>query len=442
MHRFIFYSLLFGLCVTVGTVASVLIWGIETQPYLIEKPVLDHSHVRRLKNVLKANDFRRMSPGEIRQAKLSAEDINLILGHGLTDKLGAEGHMSLSNRGGRLQLSTDLSQLPPLKQYFNRHAIDKRYVNIDIQVLQQEKQQGQVFVIQSLKIGQLSIPSHFANNLVTLSHSLLNISLPDYQKLWEGIHRIELQQDQLQVTYQWQPALLKHLQGLASLFQGEPELQEQLAFYQHQLSLLVKTLPYRSSLQQLLQPLFSEAVKRSQTPEEAIDENKAIILTLSFYLARFNPLPLLPESAVKHLRFVSPRLQQRFDLAQHFTYSSLLTATAGTSLANIAGLFKELEDSMGGSGFSFADLAADQAGVRFAILATHTDTAQSLQHIMATSSGEQAFMPSIDQLPEGVQELDFKARYKNLGSEEFSIMQKEIDQRLAACELYQQLPTL
>ena len=61
-----------------------------------------------------------------------------------------------------------------------------------------------------------------------------------------------------------------------------------------------------------------------------------------------------------------PTLLGRRDLAQHFFVSGYLTATMGAEAANAAGVAKELVDANTTSGFSFADLAADRAGVRFA----------------------------------------------------------------------------
>jgi hypothetical protein len=62
-----------------------------------------------------------------------------------------------------------------------------------------------------------------------------------------------------------------------------------------------------------------------------------------------------------------PTLHDRHDLAQHFAVSMGLTALLGERAAESAGLLKELLDAQeGGSGFSFADLAADLAGIEFA----------------------------------------------------------------------------
>jgi hypothetical protein len=63
----------------------------------------------------------------------------------------------------------------------------------------------------------------------------------------------------------------------------------------------------------------------------------------------------------------TPTVHDRHDLAQHFSVSAALTAVHGVKAAEAAGLLKELLDAQpGGSGFSFADLAADLSGVAFA----------------------------------------------------------------------------
>ena len=57
-------------------------------------------------------------------------------------------------------------------------------------------------------------------------------------------------------------------------------------------------------------------------------------------------------------------LLDRRDLALHWANSAALAATLGRESSAIMGLWKEMADSVpGGSGFSYADLAADNAGI-------------------------------------------------------------------------------
>jgi hypothetical protein len=70
----------------------------------------------------------------------------------------------------------------------------------------------------------------------------------------------------------------------------------------------------------------------------------------------------------------SPTMAGRRDSCQHFVVSCALTAMFGPKLAESAGILKEQMDMRpGGSGFSFADLAADFSGVEFASLVKASD---------------------------------------------------------------------
>ncbi len=62
----------------------------------------------------------------------------------------------------------------------------------------------------------------------------------------------------------------------------------------------------------------------------------------------------------------SPTMRGRHDWAQHFAVSAALAVLIGPQNAEAAGVVKEISDSRGGSGFSFADLSADIAGIQFA----------------------------------------------------------------------------
>ena len=63
-----------------------------------------------------------------------------------------------------------------------------------------------------------------------------------------------------------------------------------------------------------------------------------------------------------------PTVRNQRDKCQHFCVSCLLVALVNPEAAEAAGLLKEQQDMRpGGSGFSFADLAADFAGVAFAV---------------------------------------------------------------------------
>ncbi|MDB4304278.1 hypothetical protein N9934_05770, partial [Desulfosarcina sp.] len=164
----------------------------------------------------------------------------------------------------------------------------------------------------------------------------------------------------------------------------------------------------------------------------------AMLLTLAMYVlgidvGRYVDAPV--ES--RQLRMFLTLLG-RHDLAQHFTVSAALTVSAGGGLANAVGLFKELDDSRDGTGFSFDDLLADRAGVRLAELATGNEKqARLLQQRMSSELSEPDFMPPIDNLPPAIMELEFKREYRDLDSNKYRMVDDEIEKRILHCRAYQ-----
>jgi hypothetical protein len=112
-----------------------------------------------------------------------------------------------------------------------------------------------------------------------------------------------------------------------------------------------------------------------------------------------------------------PTVHGRHDLAQHFSVSAALTALSGARAAETAGLLKELLDAEpGGSGFSFADLAADLSGVAFA--QRLLDDPARLAGIEKTFTVK-AFVVAPKGLTEGLTREQFEKRYGSLRDARF-----------------------
>jgi hypothetical protein len=105
-------------------------------------------------------------------------------------------------------------------------------------------------------------------------------------------------------------------------------------------------------------------------------------------------------------------------------------------LADAVGLYKEVADSRGGSGFSFNDLAADRAGSKFGEYAADRAKARALQEKLSAGISERDIMPSAADLPESMQEKEFKRRFGGVDAPEYKKMIGEIDRRVAALPLY------
>jgi hypothetical protein len=128
-----------------------------------------------------------------------------------------------------------------------------------------------------------------------------------------------------------------------------------------------------------------------------------------------------------------PTMRGRPDLAQHFFQSAYLASAIGTNGAMAAGFSKELFDAQGLSGFSFGDIAADRAGIRFGngVQKKHFPLA-----VLATSFEINTFMPVIDKLPEGLSTGQFRKRFGKKNSPQVLEQLKEIDRRIDALPPY------
>jgi uncharacterized protein YfiM (DUF2279 family) len=129
-------------------------------------------------------------------------------------------------------------------------------------------------------------------------------------------------------------------------------------------------------------------------------------------------------------------LAGRGDLRQHFLVSAGLQAASSMTAASGIGELKELLDSgPQGTGFSFDDMAANRAGVRFAetLLALPR---QDWPALAARLVDEAAVMPSVEGLPSGLGEAAFRERFGDVESADYRALLAEIDRRVAALPIH------
>jgi hypothetical protein len=126
-------------------------------------------------------------------------------------------------------------------------------------------------------------------------------------------------------------------------------------------------------------------------------------------------------------------LRGRGDLLQHFAVAATLTAVAGEAPAWAASLQKEtldatLKDGGRGSGFSFADLAADRAGIHFAgrilaIAGKSEDLGRTLDRLAREFQGSE-YLPDPAGYVEDPKEClgwkDFESRFGSLTDSRFT----------------------
>ncbi len=128
-----------------------------------------------------------------------------------------------------------------------------------------------------------------------------------------------------------------------------------------------------------------------------------------------------------------PTMRGRRDLAQHFVVSCTLAELAGPSLAEAAGLLKEQKDMLGTSGFSFADLATDLAGIAVAVrLKKGGVTLEALEKGYRVAD----FLPDPAGLREGLSAGQFAKEFGSFSDKRFVAEVDRLRRRVADLPAY------
>ncbi len=410
--------------------AAALFLALENEPRVRAEHRLSLQDVDRIKSLIQQNNPRRLQQGQQQRMTLTERDVNLLLNY-LFDRYPA---LAAHARLGAQTLTLEMSLELPL-------AGLPRYLNMTLLL----SQEGRQLSLRRLAMGRLQLPSGLAQWLMELAHGILQRQLKPYGELVKAVEDYHFEADRISLAYRWQPGLLGELRAESGKWLFSQRDKDRLIAYTNRLAAVTYPMDPRRpvSLFRLLQPLFQLAAERSHQGNDAQSENRALLLAFAIYLSGSDIRRLLPQemrSALKRPRWLRVTLRERYDLMQHFMVSAAITVSAGGGLADAMGLFKELDDSRGGSGFSFADLLADRAGVRLAELAVGSPrSARELQRRMLRADSEADIMPPIDHLPEGIMELEFKRRYRDLDSASYRLVETEIERRIARCRVLRAL---
>jgi hypothetical protein len=310
------------------------------------------------------------------------------------------------------------------------------YVNIALHL----EQTGAVLQVKEIYLGDAKVPGWLLNPVIGLIDSILKQRVAEYRGAMESLRTVRVAPGRAELMYQWERALADKIQDRGRDFLLPPAERKRILAYYRRISELSSGLSGApASLTQLLQPLFSLASERSANNGEYAEENRAVILALGLLISGSSARHLSddPEQLPPPPEPMKLNLHRRGDLTKHFVLSSAIAAAGGTGLADVIGVAKELDDSRGGTGFSFADLLADRSGVVLVERATGAKAFQVQQRMAAQGLAELDYMPSITQLPEGLMELEFKSSYKDLDSASYALMEGEIERRVDSLSVYQ-----
>jgi hypothetical protein len=444
------FALALPLLLVVVALVAVL-WLVPSQePSVKQVANLGPDDVERALRLARSHDPRRALPGVLRVLRLSQHEAELLLNQAAARVRPSRWQLALNS--GRVHLRGSL-RLPatPLGSWLNLELVARQGLGLP--------------QLESVRLGRLPLPVgvvEWALERLAARHGLS----PWSRTSALVVHRVRVSPQGLNVYYAWGPDAAA--QVVATLLPGDER--DRLRVYAAQLADLTadlaadlgaspaSTSPATStatsassapatpatrhkaagvtrSLSQLLPPMFELARLRSERGHDPALENRAALLVLGMVANGVSLATLLPERRDELARHpIQLTLAGRHDFPQHFLVSATLAAENGGPMADMIGLYKELNDARSGSGFSFNDVAANRAGSRLGELAVGSPI--KLQQRLAASLHEQDFMPDVSDLPEFMSAREFRLRYGAPGSPAYQRMMSDIEERLGATPLF------
>lgn len=379
---------------------------------------LGAGNVARARALLHEHDPRKLRSGEKKTVAMNEEELNLAFNH-VADQLGGGAALvTLGNRQLDLIASIELAKLLP-----------ERYLNIELQLATVD---GSVN-IERLKLGRVVFPRALVGvvSRFIIAH-IYRASGVDGAA--DVIQAVAIRADELNVSYEWKAGIVAAVRDRIV----DSDDRERLRAYHELIYDEVLKHGENLSFSGLLEALFRLATVRS-LESDASAENRAAIMVLAAYVNRNDLSALVPDAADWDApRYVRMRIQKRIDFAQHFSSSAALAVTGGDAISRAIGLYKEIDDADGGSGFSFRDLAADMAGTRFGLVAVaDNESASALQTRLLEGINDLDLIPDVSGLEEGLTDKEFVARYGGVGGSRYSAVVTDIEQRIARLRLHQ-----
>jgi len=404
--------------------ATGLILLVDDAPGIEGSGAMTAADLQQAKAFLSNADPRRQGPGELSSLTVRAGELELLLNYLMENLYGGKSHVLLTPGKVQVQFSAGLPA---------------NLLGSHLNVTMGFAQYGQALVLENLRVGKLALPTWLADALLQWSHEELKRRSPEYIAVLQAVREYRIGPAALVLVYEWHDSLLTQISsGGRELLIGE-EGQARLQSHAAHLSALTRDpslATSRVSVSALLGPMFSFARQRAGNP---VEENRAVLLLLALYVmdVDLHQLLDLPESAVGALTRHRITLSGRPDVARHFLISAGLAVSAGSGVADSVGLFKEIEDAVGGSGFSFTDLAADRSGIRFAEYAVAgPEQARAVQALLSGRLEEGVFIADFKDLPEFLEEERFLRQYGGVGSPAYNLVIEEIDARIALLPIF------
>jgi hypothetical protein len=394
-------------------VIALVLMCFQDRPLVSGTVQLTPQDIEKAKRIIDAHDPRNAGPGGLQRITIEERDLETTLNYAASRVGRAVARIALRPGQLRLQATAELPRSPI-----------GRYLNVDAVLIET----GTLPRFDRLKIGSVPLPRALGDWL--LREGVRRAVATERGGLAaEVVKGVSVGEGRVTVTYQWSDALAERARSVLVA----PDDQARFRVYHDRLSEVVEQAPARISLATLMQPLFLLALDRGAAGN-VVREARAAVIVLTFYANGKG----LGEIVAAARQWPQPKrrtvtLAGRDDFPKHFLISAAIAAEAGTPLADAIGVYKEIDDSRGGSGFSFNDIGADRAGTRFGETASRSpERARKLARAIAAGVKESDFMPDVSDLPEFMPEAEFKRRYGGVGGAEYNSVMATIEARVAA----------
>jgi len=322
-------------------------------------------------------------------------------------------------------------------------SLFESFINVSVLVIPSSTQLELGYV----RVGYVEFPVQLS--LVLLEKLLAQVS---DLALLDNINRVSFDSKKLFVNYTMSSdpkSFIHALTSLATRFGSKHNVDNDLGlteqYYQQLVQLQRQTRGKKEQqpLAYFIKSLLRTAHHNTAQGSDPVAENRAAIFALAVYFGSYRFeyfIGKLSKPQRKNRRdYYLPRLAKRHDLTQHFIYSAAIELLSSKDTSEFVGELKELLDSnKSGSGFSFIDLMADRAGVKFAQNATQDETsARGLQQVMLAQFDDHDLLPQSTKLPEHLSKAQFEQAYQHIKAPAYQALISDIDQRLNTLNVYQ-----
>lgn len=401
---------------------AILYLAIENKPYVDRNVTILPEQIERIKHIIDTHHHEAYS-GNIALAWILPEDFDTAINYLAHFLANSRAQTALYDGEALLRLTYPLPG-NVLSGYLNFETTFTETSHLPLP--------------QSIRIGNFLIPEFLTGLFVKHGLRWLQNNHLEFRAGLDALQHIKISQEGIRILYRWEGELFEKTNDMTAGMSIISKQEQEQVFRYHLMLANNQHVKNRTTipLSELLAPAMLLASQHSINGNPS-EENRAAILATTLHVLNL-PLKLLfPEASnLSEPIRVNVTLDGRGDFAKHFMVSAAIAAYADTLLADAIGLYKEIEDSRAGSGFSFNDIAANRAGTRFAEQAIANRTsALKLQKVMSSGLKDTDLMPAWTDLPEHLPESVFIARFGGIDTPRYQQMMKKIDQRVASLRI-------